>query len=32
MLDTISYLDSNRVIEDFRHSCETIRRASRIPL
>lgn len=32
MLDTISYLDINRVIEEFRHSCETIRRASRIPL
>lgn len=32
MLDTISYLDINRVIDEFRHSCETIRRASRMPL
>jgi hypothetical protein len=32
MLETISYLDINRVIEDFRRSCDTIRRASRIPL
>lgn len=32
MLDTVSYLDINRVIEEFRRSCETIRRASPIPL
>ena len=32
MLATVSYLDINRVIEEFRRSCETIRRASRIPL
>jgi hypothetical protein len=32
MLDTVSYLDINRVIDEFRRSCPTLRRARPIPL